>query len=132
MLEILKMQPLITNILVVASSNMVRFEVDEIQGMAKDFAHSICIGLFLLEKNGLPDTALQHVTLLLASIEETKDYALQLGEDGWWLWRRYDSDSKTDEVAVLLEQLVALNRYLVSQVPMVTSFGGKKTGGITA
>jgi len=130
MLEILETLPLIAIIPVTPESNTVRFKLDDILGMAKDYSHSACIGLSLLDKNGIPDNALQHITLLLASREETKDYALQLHEERWWLWLRCNAESNTEELSILLEQLLALSRYIISQVSVITSLDRHAIGKV--
>lgn len=118
MQEILTVLPLITDVQPLKGSNTIEFRLDNVEALAKDYQHSVCIGLLLFEEKSLSDLMLKHITLLLASSEETQDYGLQLKNHHWWLWCRGDADIQTseDQMAIILDQLLSFRHYLISLI----------------
>ncbi|MFL4558462.1 hypothetical protein ACH19I_18050 [Yersinia kristensenii] len=88
MLEILKMQTLIKNIYL-SDTHIMHFTLNGIPAKAMDYDHSICIGLFFIEKKMISDSTINYISLMLMAIEDTQDFALQLKGNYWWLWYRH-------------------------------------------
>ncbi|MBW5814053.1 hypothetical protein H0I68_17375 [Yersinia kristensenii] len=88
MLEILKMQTLIKDINL-SDTHIMHFTLNGIPAKAMDYDHSICIGLFFIEKKMISDSTIYYISLMLMAIEDTQDFALQLKGNYWWLWYRY-------------------------------------------
>ncbi|MDA5521495.1 hypothetical protein [Yersinia kristensenii] len=88
MLEILKMQTLIKDINL-SDTHIMHFTLNGIPAKAMDYDHSICIGLFFIEKKMISESTIYYISLMLMAIEDTQDFALQLQGNHWWLWYRY-------------------------------------------
>jgi hypothetical protein len=130
MLEILKMQPLISDI-DLSDINIVHFTLKGIPSKAMDYRHSICIGVFFIERKMISDTTVQYITLMLMSLEDTQDFALQLSDGHWWLWGRYTvdhhdgiSDDRHQKLSIKLEQIHGIIQHLNS---LVTKINASKT-----
>lgn len=118
MQEILNVLPLVTDIQLLKSSNTIEFILDNVQAQAKDYQHSVCVGLLLCEEKILYDVIFKHISLLFASLEEAQDYGLELRKKHWWLWCRADGDIGTDveQMASILDQLLSFRHYLISLI----------------
>lgn len=95
MLEILKMQTLIKDINL-SDTHIMRFTLNGIPAKAMDYDHSICIGIFFIEKKMISDSTIYYISLMLMALEDTQDFALQLKSNYWWLWYRYTIDDRSN------------------------------------
>ncbi|CRY56847.1 pathogenicity island chaperone protein SpiC [Yersinia intermedia] len=139
MRNILEMQPLVSDI-DLSDVNLIHFNLKDIPSKAIDYGHSICIGVFLVDRKAISDATIRYITLLLMSLEETQDFALQLSLDSWWLWYRNTVEANTDmqhELSIKIEQLYGFIQYLYSLVTMINSPKNKNlfkariaTGGV--
>ncbi|CFR00459.1 pathogenicity island chaperone protein SpiC [Yersinia frederiksenii] len=126
MLEILKMQPLVRDI-DFSDKNMAKFTLNEIPARAVDYNHSICMGIFFIEKKMISDTVIHYITLMLVALDDTQDCALQLKDGYWWFWCRYTIDDRDNikktrhYLSVKLEQIYAVIQYLNSLAVTVNS-----------
>ncbi|MDN0120498.1 hypothetical protein QVN83_16155 [Yersinia frederiksenii] len=126
MLEILKMQPLVRDI-DFSDKNTVSFTLNEIPARAVDYNHSICMGIFFIEKKMISDTVIHYITLMLVALDDTQDCALQLKDGYWWFWCRYTIDDRDNikntrhYLSVKLEQIYAVIQYLNSLAVTVNS-----------
>ncbi|CNI24562.1 hypothetical protein [Yersinia pekkanenii] len=133
MLEILKMQPLISNI-DLSDAHIVHLTLLGIPAKAMDYRHSICIGVFFIERKIISDTAIRYITLMMVALEDTQDFALQLNDGYWWLWGRYTIDNKETlddrrkALSIKLEQIHAVIQHLNS---LVTTMNSSKTSVLT-
>ncbi|AVX39949.1 hypothetical protein [Yersinia massiliensis] len=139
MRNILEMQSLVSDI-DLSDINLIHFNLKDIPSKAIDCGHSICIGVFFVDRKAISDATIRYITLLLMSLEETQDFALQLSLDSWWLWYRITVEANTDmqhELSVKIEQLYGFIQYLYSLVTIVNSPKNKNlfkaritTGGV--
>ncbi|CNK62340.1 hypothetical protein [Yersinia aleksiciae] len=134
MQEMLRMQPLISNI-DSSDINIVEFTLMDIPSKAMDYNHSICIGVFFIDRKMISDVTIRYITLMLVSLEETQDFALQLNDGYWWLWFRYtvdDNVTSEDEhqtLSINLQQIHSVIQYLNSLVITVNSSKTKNLTG---
>ncbi|MDN0125119.1 hypothetical protein QVN60_18360 [Yersinia aleksiciae] len=134
MQEMLRMQPLISNIYS-SDINVVEFTLMDIPSKAMDYNHSICIGVFFIDRKMISDVTIRYITLMLVSLEETQDFALQLNDGYWWLWFRYtvdDNVTSEDEhqtLSINLQQIHSVIQYLNSLVITVNSSKTKNLTG---
>ncbi|WP_174635219.1 hypothetical protein [Yersinia thracica] len=111
MLEILKMQTLIKDINS-SDTDIIHFTLNGIPAQAMDYDHSICIGLFFIERKMISDSTIYSISLMLTVLEDTQDFALQLKSNYWWLWYRHtinDRSNINDEGQGLSIKLNKLN-----------------------
>ncbi|AKP33969.1 hypothetical protein [Yersinia aleksiciae] len=134
MQEMLRMQPLISNI-DSSDINIVEFTLMDIPSKAMDYNHSICIGVFFIDRKMISDVTIRYITLMLVLLEETQDFALQLNDGYWWLWFRYTvddnvtSEDKHQTLSINLEQIHSVIQYLNSLVITVNSSKTKNLTG---
>ncbi|WP_145590533.1 hypothetical protein [Yersinia aleksiciae] len=134
MQEMLRMQPLISNIYS-SDINVVEFTLMDIPSKAMDYNHSICIGVFFIDRKMISDVTIRYITLMLVSLEETQDFALQLNDGYWWLWFRYTvddnvtSEDKHQTLSINLQQIHSVIQYLNSLVITVNSSKTKNSTG---
>ncbi|MCB5303674.1 hypothetical protein [Yersinia bercovieri] len=126
MLEIFKVQPLINDINL-SDINIIHFTLRGIPFKAMDYKHSICIGVFFIDRKMISDATIRYITLMLVSLEELQDFALQLSDGYWWLWGRYTFDErgtldeKHQALSIKLEQIHSIIQHLNSLVTKVNS-----------
>lgn len=119
MLEILKMQSLVRDI-DLSDKNTVSFTLNEIPARAVDYNHSICVGIFFIEKKMISDSVIRYITLMLVALDDTQDFALQLKDGYWWFWCRYTIDDRDNikntrhDFSVKLEQIYAVVQHFNS------------------
>ena len=117
MLDMLKRQPLVSDI-DLSDINIVQFILNGIPAKAMDYHHSICIGVFFIERKMISNSVIQYITLMLVALENTQDFALQFNDGNWWLWGRYTLDnseiigSENQELSMKLEQIHAVIQHL--------------------
>lgn len=117
MLDMLKRQPLVSDI-DLSDINIVQFILNGIPAKAMDYHHSICIGVFFIERKMISNSVIQYITLMLVALENTQDFALQFNDGNWWLWGRYTLDnsemigSENQELSMKLEQIYAVIQHL--------------------
>ncbi|CNJ82829.1 hypothetical protein [Yersinia intermedia] len=117
MLDMLKRQPLVSDI-DLSDINIIQFILNGIPAKAMDYHHSICIGVFFIERKMISNSAIQYITLMLVALENTQDFALQFNDGNWWLWGRYTLDnsefigSENQELSMKLEQIHAVIQHL--------------------
>ncbi|MDN0108874.1 hypothetical protein [Yersinia rochesterensis] len=110
MLEILKMQALIKDINL-SDTQIMHFTLNGIPAKAMDYDHSICIGLFFIEKKMISDSTIYYISLMLMALEDTQDFALQLKSNDWWLWYRHtisdriNIDDEHHELSIKLHKI---------------------------
>lgn len=127
MRNILEMQPLVSDI-DLSGVNLIQFNLKDIPSKAIDYGHSFCIGVFLVDRKVISDATIRYITLLLMSLEETQDFALQLSSDSWWLWYRNTVEANTDmqhELSIKIEQLYGFIQYLNSLLTIINSSKNK-------
>ncbi|MCW8113562.1 hypothetical protein [Yersinia intermedia] len=117
MLDMLKRQPLVSDI-DLSDINIIQFILNGIPAKAMDYHHSICIGVFFIERKMISNSVIQYITLMLVALENTQDFALQFNDGNWWLWGRYTLDnsefigSENQELSMKLEQIHAVIQHL--------------------
>ena len=117
MLDMLKRQPLVSDI-DLSDINIVQFILNGIPAKAMDYHHSICIGVFFIERKMISNSVIQYIALMLVALENTQDFALQFNDGNWWLWGRYTLDnremigSENQELSMKLEQIHAVIQHL--------------------
>ncbi|EEQ18807.1 hypothetical protein yinte0001_34030 [Yersinia intermedia ATCC 29909] len=98
--------------------NIIQFILNGIPAKAMDYHHSICIGVFFIERKMISNSVIQYITLMLVALENTQDFALQFNDGNWWLWGRYTLDnseiigSENQELSMKLEQIHAVIQHL--------------------
>lgn len=126
MLEILKMQSLVRDI-DFSDKNSVSFTLNEIPARAVDYNHSICVGIFFIEKKMISDSVIRYITLMLVALDDTQDFALQLKDGYWWFWCRYTIDDRDNikntrhDFSVKLEQIYAVVQHFNSMSVSINS-----------
>ncbi|CNK96840.1 Secretion system apparatus protein B [Yersinia frederiksenii] len=126
MLEILKMQSLVRDI-DFSDKNSVSFTLNEIPARAVDYNHSICVGIFFIEKKMISDSVIRYITLMLVALDDTQDFALQLKDGYWWFWCRYTIDDRDNikntrhDFSVKLEQIYAVVQHFNSMTVSINS-----------
>ncbi|CNI35423.1 pathogenicity island chaperone protein SpiC [Yersinia frederiksenii] len=126
MLEILKMQSLVRDI-DFSDKNTVSFTLNEIPARAVDYNHSICVGVFFIEKKMISDSVIRYITLMLVALDDTQDFALQLKDGYWWFWCRYTIDDRDNikntrhDFSVKLEQIYAVVQHFNSMTVSINS-----------
>ncbi|WP_145506410.1 hypothetical protein [Yersinia alsatica] len=126
MLEILKMQSLVRDI-DFSDKNTVSFTLNEIPARAVDYNHSICVGIFFIEKKMISDSVIRYITLMLVALDDTQDFALQLKDGYWWFWCRYTIDDRDNikntrhDFSVKLEQIYAVVQHFNSMTVSINS-----------
>ncbi|WP_145578203.1 hypothetical protein [Yersinia alsatica] len=126
MLEILKMQSLVRDI-DFSDKNSVSFTLNEIPARAVDYNHSICMGIFFIEKKMISDSVICYITLMLVALDDTQDFALQLKDGYWWFWCRYTIDDRDNiknthhDFSVKLEQIYAVVQHFNSMTVSINS-----------
>lgn len=126
MLEILKMQSLVRDI-DFSDKNTVSFTLNEIPARAVDYNHSICVGIFFIEKKMILDSVIRYITLMLVALDDTQDFALQLKDGYWWFWCRYTIDDRDNikntrhDFSVKLEQIYAVVQHFNSMTVSINS-----------
>lgn len=126
MLEILKMQSLVRDI-DFSDKNSVSFTLNEIPARAVDYNHSICVGIFFIEKKMISDSVIRYITLMLVALDDTQDFALQLKDGYWWFWCRYTIDDRDNikntrhDFSVKLEQIYAVVQHFNSMTVTINS-----------
>ncbi len=74
----------------------------------------------------ISDATIRYITLMLVSLEEMQDFALQLSDGYWWLWGRYTVDKrgtldeKHQALSIKLEQIHSIIRILTLWLPKLT------------
>lgn len=117
MLDMLKRQPLVSDI-DLSDINIIQFILNGIPAKAMDYHHSICIGVFFIERKMISNSVIQYITLMPVALENTQDFALQFNDGNWWLWGRYTLDnseiigSENQELSMKLEQIHAVIQHL--------------------
>lgn len=117
MLDMLKRQPLVSDI-DLSDINIIQFILNGIPAKAMDYHHSICIGVFFIERKMISNSVIQYIALMLVALENTQDFALQFNDGNWWLWGRYTLDnseiigSENQELSMKLEQIHAVIQHL--------------------
>ena len=133
MLDMLKRQPLVSDI-DLSDINIVQFILNGIPAKAMDYHHSICIGVFFIERKMISNSVIQYITLMLVALENTQDFALQFNDGNWWLWGRYTLDnsemigSENQELSMKLEQIYAVIQHLSG---LVTTLSTSQTNALT-
>ncbi|CNI39538.1 Secretion system apparatus protein B [Yersinia intermedia] len=133
MLDILKRQPLVSDI-DLSDINIVQFILNGIPAKAMDYHHSICIGVFFIERKMISNSVIQYIALMLVALENTQDFALQFNDGNWWLWGRYTLDnsemigSENQELSMKLEQIYAVIQHLSG---LVTTLSTSQTNALT-
>lgn len=126
MLEILKMQSLVRDI-DFSDKNTVSFTLNEIPARAVDYNHSICVGIFFIEKKMILDSVIRYITLMLVALDDTQDFALQLKDGYWWFWCRCTIDDRDNikntrhDFSVKLEQIYAVVQHFNSMTVSINS-----------
>ncbi|CNL73505.1 hypothetical protein N0H69_01530 [Yersinia alsatica] len=126
MLEILKMQSLVRDI-DFSDKNTVSFTLNEIPARAVDYNHSICVGIFFIEKKMISDSVIRYITLMLVALDDTQDFALQLKDGYWWFWCRYTIDDRDNikntrhDFSVKLEKIYAVVQHFNSMTVSINS-----------
>ncbi|CNB60495.1 hypothetical protein [Yersinia intermedia] len=133
MLDMLKRQPLVSDI-DLSDINIVQFILNGIPAKAMDYHHSICIGVFFIERKMISNSVIQYIALMLVALENTQDFALQFNDGNWWLWGRYTLDnsemigSENQELSMKLEQIYAVIQHLSG---LVTTLSTSQTNALT-
>ena len=133
MLDMLKRQPLVSDI-DLSDINIVQFILNGIPAKAMDYHHSICIGVFFIERKMISNSVIQYITLMLVALENTQDFALQFNDGNWWLWGRYTLDnremigSENQELSMKLEQIYAVIQHLSG---LVATLSTSQTNALT-
>ena len=133
MLDMLKRQPLVSDI-DLSDINIIQFILNGIPAKAMDYHHSICIGVFFIERKMISNSVIQYITLMLVALENTQDFALQFNDGNWWLWGRYTLDnsemigSENQELSMKLEQIYAVIQHLSG---LVTTLSTSQTNALT-
>lgn len=133
MLDMLKRQPLVSDI-DLSDINIVQFILNGIPAKAIDYHHSICIGVFFIERKMISNSVIQYIALMLVALENTQDFALQFNDGNWWLWGRYTLDnsemigSENQELSMKLEQIYAVIQHLSG---LVTTLSTSQTNALT-
>ena len=133
MLDMLKRQPLVSDI-DLSDINIIQFILNGIPAKAMDYHHSICIGVFFIERKMISNSAIQYITLMLVALENTQDFALQFNDGNWWLWGRYTLDnremigSENQELSMKLEQIYAVIQHLSG---LVATLSTSQTNALT-
>ncbi|OVZ85651.1 hypothetical protein CBW57_13715 [Yersinia intermedia] len=114
--------------------NIVQFILNGIPAKAMDYHHSICIGVFFIERKMISNSVIQYIALMLVALENTQDFALQFNDGNWWLWGRYTLDnsemigSENQELSMKLEQIYAVIQHLSG---LVTTLSTSQTNALT-
>lgn len=133
MLDMLKRQPLVSDI-DLSDINIIQFILNGIPAKAMDYHHSICIGVFFIERKMISNSVIQYIALMLVALENTQDFALQFNDGNWWLWGRYTLDnsemigSENQELSMKLEQIYAVIQHLSG---LVTTLSTSQTNALT-
>ena len=133
MLDMLKRQPLVSDI-DLSDINIVQFILNGIPAKAMDYHHSICIGVFFIERKMISNSVIQYIALMLVALENTQDFALQFNDGNWWLWGRYTLDnremigSENQELSMKLEQIYAVIQHLSG---LVATLSTSQTNALT-
>ena len=99
-----------------------------------DYHHSICIGVFFIERKMISNSVIQYIALMLVALENTQDFALQFNDGNWWLWGRYTLDnremigSENQELSMKLEQIYAVIQHLSG---LVATLSTSQTNALT-
>lgn len=131
--DMLKRQPLVSDI-DLSDINIVQFILNGIPAKAMDYHHSICIGVFFIERKMISNSVIQYIALMLVALENTQDFALQFNDGNWWLWGRYTLDnsemigSENQELSMKLEQIYAVIQHLSG---LVTTLSTSQTNALT-
>lgn len=126
MLDLLKNIPLIDNICRPHQGREWSMNIDEQRAKAEVYTASLIISLFINNSENLPIATLRYVTLLLGAHPDLNDYALQLTEEGGWLYGYYDKETSAERMSNDIEKHLALTRYLQY---MISNYSKNYSGG---